>query len=70
LPKDGIDFDDFDFNLKISKEYFGAESSDVQVTGSAKLLTGEDISFKAPVKLVKLRYELGEKYNHELKFKA
>ena len=26
LPKDEINFDDFDFNLKISKEYFGAES--------------------------------------------
>lgn len=38
--------------------------------GSAKLLTGKEVKFKAPVNLVKLRYELGEKFNHELKFKA
>jgi hypothetical protein len=29
LPKDGLNIDEFDFKLKISKEYFGAESSDV-----------------------------------------
>jgi hypothetical protein len=40
LPRDEIKFDDFDFKLKVSKEYFGAESSDIQVVGSAKLLSG------------------------------
>ena len=70
MPRDEIKFDDFDFKLKISKEYFGAESSDIQVVGSTKLLSGEEVKFKAPVSLVKLRYELGEKFNHELKFLA
>jgi hypothetical protein len=33
-------------------------------------LAEEEVKFKAPVSVVKLRYELGEKFNHELKFLA
>ena len=58
MPRDEIKFNDFNFKLKISKEYFGAESSDIQVVGSAKLLSEEEVKLKAPVSLVKLRYEL------------
>lgn len=34
VPKDGINFDDLDFDLHIEKNNFGAESTELQYKGS------------------------------------
>lgn len=69
-PAEGINFDDFDFDLKISKEYFGAESTQVVCEGEATKKNGDKVKFNVPVKLVKIQYELQKKFNHEYNFEA
>jgi hypothetical protein len=65
--KDGIKHDDFDFELHVEKEYFGAESTELQYEGSGSA-GGKDFTFKGPVDLFRLKYALKDKFNDKLGF--
>ena len=65
LKPQGVDHDDFDFNVSIDKEYLGAESDKVTVVGTVTLKDGTEVPFTAPVPLVKLQYALGTKFNKD-----
>ena len=67
---DGVKQEDFDFDVHISKEYFGAESKQVHCDGIATLKDDTEIEFDMPVDLVKIQYELQKKFNHEYNFEA
>jgi len=69
VPKDDIQFDDFDFDLIMTKEDFGAASDKLQVKGSGKF-KGEAFDFTLPINNLKVKYSLGEKYNHDMKFNS
>lgn len=58
VPKAGIEHDDFDFDLHISKEYLGFESDKLQYKGSG-VFDGKAFEFSGPIVLMKLRLELG-----------
>lgn len=68
-PPEGTE-EDFDFDVFITKEYLGAESTKVEVKGVATLKDGTEVPFTAPVPLVKLQYELGSEENAQYKFDA
>ena len=65
--KDGIKHDDLDFELHLEKEFFGAQSKELQYEGSGQA-DGEDFTFKGPVDLMKLQYSLTDQLNEELNF--
>lgn len=69
-PIDGVEVDDFNLDVHISSEYFGAETDKVQTTGTAVLKDGSEIAFKAPFPLLKLKYVLGKKFNSDFNFEA
>ena len=69
-PVDGLAQDDFDFDVKISKEYFGAESTQVVCDGEATKKNGDKVKFTVPLNMVKIQYELQKKFNHEYNFEA
>jgi len=68
-PVDGIENHEFDFDLKMSKEYLGGESNKLQVVGSG-VYNGQNFDWQVPVKLLKLQYALGEKYNTDMKYNS
>ena len=62
---------DFDFDLKLSKEYFGVESDKLMVIGHVKLKsTGEYINYTAPVPFAKWHYELVPRYSEKYEFEV
>ena len=65
--KDGIVYDDFDFELHVEKDYFGAESSELQYSGTGSV-EGKEFTFKGPIEMFKLRYALKDEYNAKLGF--
>ena len=66
-PVDTIPFDDFDFDLHIEKEYMGAESDKLVYHGAGK--KGESaFTFSGPIPLLKLQYDLGNKFNTEMNY--
>lgn len=67
LAPTGVDIDDFDLDVHLSKEYLGAETDKVTVSGTVTLKDGTDVAFTAPVPLVKLQYALGTKYDENYK---
>lgn len=69
-PVDGVDLDDFDLDVSITKEYLGAETDKVKVSGTATLKDGTEVPFTGPVPLVKLQYELGTKLNEKFNVDA
>ena len=69
-PADGIEVEDFDFDVSISKEYFGCESDKIVCDGKATLKDGSEVEFTVPIDLVKIQYELTKKFNHEYNFDA
>lgn len=66
----GVPVEDFDFDVKISKEYFGAETDKVACEGVATLNDGTDVKFSAPINMIKVQYELTKKFNNEYNFEA
>lgn len=68
-PVDGIENHEFDFDLHMSKEYLGGESTKLQVVGSG-VSNGQNFDWQVPVKLFKLQYALGEKYNEAMKYNS
>lgn len=69
-PVDGLKQEDFDFDVKISKEYFGAESTQVTCEGEVTKKNGDKVTFTIPISMVKIQYELQKKFNHEFNFEA
>lgn len=69
-PVDGVEVDDFDFDISIAKDNFGAKSDKVKCDGVATLADGTEAKFTIPISLIKLSFELDKKYNHEFKFDA
>ena len=64
-----INFDDFDFDMHLEKEYMGAESAKLVYQGAGKY-NGADLTFSGPVEMLKLQYEMGKKWNTEMKYNA
>ena len=50
----GVSLEEFDLAVKVTKEYLGAETDKVAVKGTVTLKDGTEVSFTAPVPLVKL----------------
>ena len=69
VPKKDIAFADFDFDLHVKKEYLGAQSDKLTYKGQGKF-GGTDFTFNGPIKMVKLQYSLGKKFNQEMKYDA
>lgn len=69
-PPSGTKLNDFDFDLFLTKDYYGFESSKVEVKGVATLKDGTLVPFSAPVALIKIQYVLSSKYNKLYKFNA
>lgn len=69
LPAKDIKFADFDFDLKLQKDYMGAESAKLVYEGKGQY-NGADFTFSGPIKMLKLQYGLGKKYNSEMKYEA
>lgn len=69
IPAKDINFDDFDFDLHLQKDYMGAESKKLVYEGAGKY-NGADFTFSGPVNMLKLQYGLGKKYNAEMKYDA
>ena len=67
-PIDGVEVDDFDLDVHITSQYFGAETDKVQTSGTATLKDGTEVAFKAPFPLLKLKYVLGKKFNEDFNF--
>ena len=67
VVQDGIKHDDFDLDLHMDKDYFGAETSQLQYKGSGSLF-GKEFTFSGPVELMKLKYALKDKHNPQLGF--
>jgi len=67
LQPNGVALDDFDLDVHLSKEYLGAETDKVTVSGTVTLKDGTDVPFTAPVPLVKLQYALGTRYDDDYK---
>jgi hypothetical protein len=63
LQPNGVALDDFDLDVHLSKEYLGAETDKVTVSGTVTLTDGTDVPFTAPVPLVKVQYALGTQYD-------
>lgn len=66
VPAGGVSQDDFDFDLKVTKEYLGAETDKLEVSGSGKY-DGVEFTFTAPVSLMKLKYTMGDTFHTEMK---
>lgn len=68
VPKDGINFDDFDFNLSFDeKDFIGMESKDIRFKGIGHLRTGhgndtkkEEFQIEGPIDDFKFEYEIGD----------
>ena len=60
---------DFDFDLNMSKEDFGAESKKLRYTGAGKY-AGTGFEFSGSIEHIKLQYHLGTKFNKELEYDA
>ena len=69
LPKKDIAFADFDFDLHMEMDYLGAQSDQLVYEGKGKF-QGSDFTFSGPVKMIKLQYSLGKKWNAEMKYEA
>lgn len=69
VPAKEINFDDFDFDMHLEKEYMGAESAKLVYQGAGKY-NGADFTFSGPVEMLKLQYEMGKKWNAEMKYNA
>jgi len=52
-PKDGIAHDDLDLELHLEKDFFGAQSAELQYEGTGKY-DDKDFTFKGPVDMFKL----------------
>ena len=65
--RDGLDKDDFDFELHLEKDYLGMESTDLMIEGNGVHTDGA-FTFKAPVSLARVRFALGNKEHSELGF--
>ena len=62
LVRDGVSHDDFDFDLHVEKDYFGAESSELQYEGTGTA-DGKEFTFKGPIDMLKLKYALKDEFN-------
>mmetsp|Transcript_42148 Transcript_42148/g.64639 ORF Transcript_42148/g.64639 Transcript_42148/m.64639 type:complete len:555 (-) Transcript_42148:60-1724(-) len=67
-PVDG-NFDDFDFDLHLSADYLGGESSALGISGNG-YYDGKEFAFSGPVKTTKLQYGLGTKRNNDFDYDA
>ena len=54
LKPEGVSLEDFDLAVHMTKEYLGAESDKVAVSGTVTLQDGTEVPFTAPVPLVKI----------------
>ena len=62
LVRDGISHDDFDFDLHVQKDYFGAQSSELQYEGTGTA-AGKEFTFKGPIDMLRLKYALKDEFN-------
>jgi hypothetical protein len=60
---------DFDLDLSIALDNFGASSNNIAFSGKASL-EGNEFNFSGPIANVNMKYALGEKYNHDHKYMA
>jgi hypothetical protein len=66
-PKDGVNFDDLDFELHLQKDFFGAQSSELQYQGTGEV-AGAKFSFSGPVDMFRLKYTMSRKFSEQLNF--
>lgn len=67
-PREGINFDDFDFNLSFDEsDFIGMESKDIVFKGKGTLRVGtgedtkkEEFQIEGPIDEFKFEYEIGE----------
>lgn len=69
IPANGASVEDFDFDLNISEQDFGASSTKLEFTGKG-LYDGAEFTFSGPIDLMKMQYKLGEKENETMQYTA
>lgn len=55
--------EDFDLKLVMDSKEISAETGEVTVKGSANVVGGEAVEFEGTIKNIKLKYEMGTKFN-------